>query len=176
MNVRVRVTEQVIISDRQPTEAEQAAGVVYDPAARLAHPEMINTEIQDRAMREAIPSGMGKISVSIQPGARLGQLVINVQFEGRRGHYDFCVNEHNRLLLEVGDLVQEILGELGGYFDVKLCSLPCPQASQPVTLDLAAGIIEQRLTLVDALAQLQVAPSLDAGQVIFVKPDVTIQV
>lgn len=142
---RLKVTEAVIYLDREPTEAEEAAGVAYRPGGQLSQPDLVNRKIEDAGERARIPAGEGNISITIAPGDELGELSFNVQFEGRRGDYDFCLQHHNELLEQVSDLLAEILSDFGADFEVKLESLPCPKTELRVQLDLTQQILEGRI-------------------------------
>jgi hypothetical protein len=144
---KFQVKKKVVYSERQPTAQEQAANVIYQKDGELAKPEMVNRAIEDPEVRSKIPLGKGNICISIQAGDTLGDLSFNVQFEGRRGEYDFCVHEHNELLLGVSDWLQEILGQFEGNFDVTLESKPCPKTDVRVALDLAERILERQTNL-----------------------------
>ena len=150
MKPNFQVKEKSIYSDQEPTPEEVAAGVIYQPEDDLPRPEMVNKEIEDPEEREKIPKGEGNICISIQPGEELGELTFNVQFEGRRGDYDFCVENHNELLLHVSDWIGELLSELGTDFDVFIDSKPCPKTEQRVEVDLAAQILEKKMSLTQA--------------------------
>lgn len=144
---KFHVKKKVVYSAHQPTAQEQADNVIYQKDGELAKPDMVNHAIEDPKEREKIPSGKGNICISIQAGDTLGDLSFNVQFEGKRGDYDFCVHEHNELLLGVSDWLQELLGQFEGDFDVTLESKPCPKTDVRVALDLAERILEREANL-----------------------------
>lgn len=141
---KFQVKKKVVYSDRQPTAQEEADDVIYQKDGELAKPDMVNHAIENPKERERIPRGKGNICISIQAGDTLGDLSFNVQFEGKRGDYDFCVHEHNELLLGVSDWLQELLGQFEGDFDVTLESKPCPKTDVRVALDLAERILERQ--------------------------------
>jgi hypothetical protein len=138
----LKVTGKRIYLDREPSSEERAAGVVYQPDGRLSQPDLVNTRIEDAGTRARIPAGQGNICISIAPGDELGELTFNVQFEGRRGDYDFCLDHHNKLLQDVAQWLQDILAAFGTQFEVELESRPCPKTEKRVALDLAAQILE----------------------------------
>lgn len=153
MKPKIHVSDKVVYSDRMPTPEEQAANVAYKAQGDLSIPEMVNREIEDPDVRSKIPPGEGNICVSIQPGDELGQLSFNVQFEGRRGDYDFCLDEHDKLLLHVAEWVKDLLSELDADFDVTIESKPCPNTERRIEIDLASRIMEGRVNLAQALQE-----------------------
>lgn len=148
---KMQITDKVVYADLRPTPEEEAAQVVYKTQGDLTKPEMVNRAIEDPEVRSKIPPEEGNICVSIQPGDELGQLSFNVQFEGRRGDYDFCLNEHNTLLLHVAEWVKDLFGELDADFDVTIESKPCPKTEQRIAIDVASRLLEGHLHLVKAL-------------------------
>lgn len=142
-----------------PEEANTEAGVEYAPAGYLSKPDMVNKDIEDVATRSKIPEKEGNICITILPGEHLGELSFNVQFEGRYGDYDFCLNEHNELLLSVSEWIQELFGELATNFEAVVESRPCPKSAQRVKINLAAQLIEKKITLKQVRRQTQSNPT-----------------
>lgn len=139
---KVTVSKKKIYSDKEPERAEVTLGIEYikPPAAVskkhgvLPRPEMVDLAIEDPKERIRIPDGEGNLAISIQPGKGLGEIYLNVQFEGPYGQYDFCLAGHNNLLLQTSQWLHEFLGELAADFDVELTSEPCPYPEQRVAL------------------------------------------
>lgn len=152
MSAKNSVVQKVVYAKDSPTEAEKNANVVYRSEGTLSKPELVNREIEDAEVREGIPRGDGKISISIEPGDELGDLSLNVQFEGKRGDYDFCMENHNQLLLHVSEWMNEFLKELDSDFEFILESKPCTETTQRVELDLAAQILQGNKSLKQSLS------------------------
>lgn len=151
MSSKRSVAQKTIYSQDKPTDAEKNANVIYQPKGNLSNPELVNREIEDANVRAQIPVGQGKISVTIQPGDELGDISLNVQFEGTRGAYDFCLKNHNELLFHVSEWMKEFLENLDADFDITIESKPCPKTANRVELDLAAQILQGNKSLNEVL-------------------------
>lgn len=139
---KVTVNKKTIYSDKKPTKDEATAEIVYrkpETAVSQKHhvlpkPNMVDLQIEDREERIRIPDGEGNIAISIQHGEDLGELYVNIQFEGTYGQYEFCLNGHNDLLLTTSEWLYELLGEFAAEFDAEITSEPCPHPEQRVAL------------------------------------------
>ena len=88
---KVNISEIVVHSVLPPTDEERQTGVVYDGDRELSNPELVDKEIEDSEERKRLKNNAGNISITVESGERLGQVSINVQFEGENGRYDFCL-------------------------------------------------------------------------------------
>ncbi len=126
---------------------------VHESTASLPRAELVDHEIEAHCYRKGFEADEGVFCVTIQPGDELGQLHVNVQFEGPIHNYEFCMDNQNDVLLNVAEWLRDFLvGEegLGGDFVVDLDGAPCPEAEQRLVVDLAARVISRELEVVSA--------------------------
>ena len=138
-----RVTGIVVHSTLARTDDERDAGIVYTAEGGLSEPELIDTEIEDRERRRRLAATAGNISITVVPGSELGQVSINVQFEGKHGKYDLCLENQGELFTEASGWLSELLAELGADYDVRIEARPCPNTDKRLPLKHAAEIIER---------------------------------
>lgn len=139
---KVRVVAKAIYSQKSPTPQEAEAGVTYEDGG-LKYPELIDKKIENPVEREKLPKNRGNISITVLPGDELGEFTFNVQFEGKRKEYEFCVQQQDELFQEAAAWLSEILGELGCDFEAVMEAEPCPHAESRVQLALAARRLER---------------------------------
>lgn len=140
---KVSVTEMVVISELAPTSEEEADKLQYRKAGDIPTPELIDRAIEDREERRQIPANGGLISITVLPGDEVGQLAVNVQFEGPYGDYDLCLENQGDLLKAASTWLGELLKELGGEFDIRIVAKPCPNTDKRLPLKHAAALLER---------------------------------
>jgi hypothetical protein len=138
----ITVTSKKIYSDKDPTEDERIAGVEYVKNGGLAEPELVDKRIENEVLRMRLPKDEGNISITVMPGERLGQMSVNIQFEGKSGEREFCLKEQDTLLQHAADWLNDILSDFGCDFKARIESLPCPHAEARLQIDLAARRLE----------------------------------
>jgi hypothetical protein len=134
----IQVTSKKVYSDKEPTPEERAAGVEYLEGGQLAEPELVDRRIEGKALRMMLEKDEGNISITVLPGDQLGQLSVNVQFEGKSGEHDICLQEQDALLQHAAEWLDEILSDFGCNFRAQIESLPCPHTAIRLQIDLAA--------------------------------------
>src|ERR1017187_8437528 len=112
----IEVTGTKVHSDRVPTQAESAAGVEYVNDTQLKEDDLIDARIENPVLRVSLGKNEGNISITVLPGEHLGELSINVQFEGKSGEHEICLKEQDTLLQEAADWLNEILSDFGCDF------------------------------------------------------------
>lgn len=147
MKGNISVKKKVVYAEEVANLHEREADVIYEKNGQLSKPDMVNRDIEKPEHREKIPEGQGDISITIQIGEELGEISFNVQFEGRRGDYDFCINQHNDLLLHVNEWIADLYGELAAEFEARIESDPCPITERRVAVALASEVLQQAKTL-----------------------------
>jgi hypothetical protein len=139
--------------------AAAPAGVPH-VRAELPGPNMTNLEIEDPARRAKLKPEEGDICVSVMPGDdRIGDVRVNLQFEGKKGAHDLCMLGHNDLLEQTSGILKELFDDLGGEWEVTLGSKPCPAAKVPVRLEVAAVALERGVSAAQTIKQ-QVSPTV----------------
>ena len=106
--------------------------------------EMPNRSLEADDLRNRLKDNEGWLCVGVQPGSELGEVYVNVQFEGPKGKYDVCMAGQNHVLTTAASWLEEAIGELGGEYDVAIESEPCPKATVPVAIETTARILERR--------------------------------
>lgn len=106
---------KIFVGDRERSEEEKhSARPVYvkgvyppnDPAAG-------DESIKDRERRSNLRDNQANLCVTIQPGdSAIGDLYIGFQYEGKAGRPDPCMDGQNRLFLDGGKKLVEILKEI----------------------------------------------------------------
>jgi hypothetical protein len=134
----------VVYSALPPTEEELRAGIVYTEAGDLRNPELVDKAIEDPETRSRLASNQGEISITVVAGDELGQVSINVQYEGKRGLYDVCLQNQGELFEVASGWLGEFLGELGADFEVEIEAKPCPKTAKRLPLKQAAANLEVR--------------------------------
>jgi len=134
----VKVTSKKVLSDRVPTQAETDVGVEYLRKGQLTASDLVDRRIEDKRLRERLKEDEGNISITVLPGERLGELSINVQFEGKSGAHEICLQEQDDLLQHTAEWLSEILSDFGCDFEAEIEALPCPHAEARLRIDLAA--------------------------------------
>src|SRR6185436_144590 len=112
----IQVTSKKVYSDKEPTPDERAAGVEYLKGGQLTEPGIVDRRIEDKVLRMTLEKDEGNISITVLPGDQLGQLSINVQFEGKSGEHDICLKEQDALLQHAAEWLDEILSDFGCNF------------------------------------------------------------
>ncbi len=135
---KVAVTKIVVYSDRKASEDEVKDEITYDPQGDLTCPEAVDTAIEDPESRSKLPANAGNISLTVVAGDELGDITVNIQFEGKRGLHDQCLRNSGSLLDAASTWLGEILGELDGEFDLEIEAKPCPHAAERLPLKRAA--------------------------------------
>ena len=150
----IKVTQQTIFKDQLSAEEQQ------DPrfAQGSPEPDMRNTDIEDDDYRMRLEDNTGNLCIGIQPGDELGEMIINIQFEGKKSRWNQCMTGQNGLLLHASHWLADILGDLDedGDWEITLEAKPCPNADVVLELDAASQILEQQQTVEHALNDLQV--------------------
>lgn len=160
---KIMVIEKTVYSDREPTPDETAAGVTYARGGVLAAPDLADKAIQDERIRQGLKRDQGNISITVLPGERLGELTVNVQFEGKSGERDLCIGQQDALMQEAGDWLESILGGFGCDFRASIRALPCPKAEARLHVDLAAKRLQGVKVSVGtvAVSRIAVGPSVE---------------
>jgi len=116
--------------------------------APMPGPDMKNAEIEATKVRRRLAEDIAKICVAVMPGdEHIGDVYVNVQFEGRKGLHDPCMQGHNELLTGTARVLKDIFDELGGDWEATLASQPCPTTSVSVALQRAQTALEVGLDL-----------------------------
>jgi|GEM_PF-3846965 len=136
-----------IYVDRPLTPEEKVDGKFVQGTA--PGPDLVNPEIVEHEHRRDLDTGEGIICIAVRPGETLGELYVNVQFEGQIGKYEDCMAGHNRLLLQASDWLRGALEQLlpqDATVDVELVASPCPDAkTRPPVENAALTILEGRI-------------------------------
>jgi hypothetical protein len=118
--------------------------------ARLG-PGMVDKKIEADEERMKLVPGEGNICIGIQPGDQLGELYINVQYEGPKGMTDLCMKGQNNLLVTASDWLKDIFSEFDGDWDVTVEGVPCPKTSLNLAINEATHVLDNSLDLESAL-------------------------
>jgi hypothetical protein len=140
-----KVDSIVVRSALLPMEKERQDNIIYTAQGGLSEPQLVDSAIEDPKVRENLAPNAGKISITVMAGEELGQVSINVQFEGKRGRYDFCLQNQGELFEAASGWLGELLAELGGDFDVRIEAKPCPHTEERLPLRRAANILERQV-------------------------------
>ena|ERR1700683_1916253 len=137
-----KVTEIVVHSDLQPTLEEHKANIIYtNGGGGRFDQELVDEGIQDEEVRSKLRANDGCISITVVPGIELGQVAINVQFEGKQGLHDLCLQNQGDLLEAASGWLAEVLAELGADFNVRFEAKPCHKTDKRLPLKRAAEIL-----------------------------------
>lgn len=133
----IEVASKKVFSNRDATPDEQAAGVEYISGGSLREPDLIDRDIEDGSVRSKLDKDQGNIAITVLPGENLGQLSVNVQFEGKSGEREICLQEQDKLLQEAAVWLEDILSDFGCDFKADIEALPCPHAVARLQIGLA---------------------------------------
>ena len=128
----------VVYSPLLQTAAEQDANISYQETGDLSHPETVDKEIEDSEYRSKLPVDAGNISITVLALEELGDISVNIQFEGKRGLYNECLRNQSELLDAASGWIGEFLEQLGGDFDIVIEAKPCPFATERLPLKRVA--------------------------------------
>jgi hypothetical protein len=137
----IRVGRKRVLSNKTATTAEREAGVTYDSQGTLPADDLIDQVIEDEKVRIKLDRDEGNISVTILPGDRLGDLCVNVQFEGKSGERELCLQEQDMLLQHASEWLADLLDEFGCDFEASFDARPCPHAAARLQIDRAARLL-----------------------------------
>lgn len=139
---KVYITKRSLREDERSTdEVEYIEGGIEGPGPRLR-----DETIESRTYRSKYTSpGEGMICISVEPGDELGQIVVNIQFEGPAGQHDQCIRQQNGILKEASEVLAEFFGEMGADFQVRIGSVPCPDAMEKINLAAVVNRLEGRV-------------------------------
>jgi hypothetical protein len=151
--MKMNVLEKTIHINRPSNAQEKESADIEYSQGQFPHEDMIDKRIESPENRETLNDGEGEIAITVQAGDKLGELSFNIQFEGPRKQYDFCMQGQNELLLNTCDWLRDILGEFAVDFDIKIEAKPCPMAEQTLEIDNAALVLEKKITALTALTQ-----------------------
>lgn len=134
-----RTIEKIVVySALEPTPEEQRDGIVYQPDGELTHPELIDEVIEDKKFRSGMLPNAGNISITVLAGEELGDISVNVQFEGKHKLYDQCLRNQGDLFDAASVWLGDLLEELGGDFDIVIEAKPCPHTGERLPLKHSA--------------------------------------
>jgi hypothetical protein len=145
----VRVTARHVYGVAAPSGAASRPrpDVQYHPGEPAPPgPDLVNYEIRDKEKRLGLRDGQGMISITVQAGSgSIGELFVNIQFEGPSGKPDLCMAGQNELLEQASGWLHEILEKLspeGGGWQLRVDAQPCPQATVELALDRAVSLLQ----------------------------------
>jgi hypothetical protein len=109
---------------------------VHDP--EIEDREVRKTEIThcEAGLRPGTKVGM--LSFIIEPGEELGELYFNTQYEAMPGEHDACQDGQNKLLLDGGAWLRELLDRIASddaVWDIEIHPVPCPSTNVPVPVE-----------------------------------------
>jgi hypothetical protein len=111
-------------------------------------PDLVDYDIQDGPARLRLKENEGLISIAVQAGdSAIGDLYVNIQYEGPKGQPDLCMAGQNALLENAGDWLHKLLEELApedGGWRLRIDAQPCPKAKVALRLDRAVQRLENR--------------------------------
>lgn len=109
-------------------------------------PDLVDYEIQDERFRERLDEREGWISIAVCPGEeKIGELYVNVQFEGPRGDPDRCMGEQNMLLQEASVWLKEFLEKMspeGAKWNLRFDAQPCPKSTVALAIDEVVNVLD----------------------------------
>jgi hypothetical protein len=153
--MEINVTRKAVYLDRELTDEEKQSSEVHHVRGPRPGPDLTDGDIESRAHRIHIPADQGEVCITIEPSTEhLGQLYVNIQFEGRyekptgadddRRRHDSCQHGQNRVLVSSSRWLEELLAQIsaaGVRWDVALDARPCPGATVPVALEAAVAAL-----------------------------------
>ncbi len=125
--------------------AERLPGIEYstDPAPR----ELVDAEIESEEYREQNLDAKlkeGILCITVAPGDALGEVAVNVQFEGAVGQWDECVGRQGAVLADSLAWLRDFFSQLGD-FDASISASPCPKADPVVRIAAIDTVVEQQI-------------------------------
>ena len=148
---KVTVTETHVygVASLPGVAAPAAADVQFHPDEPAPPgPDLVDYDIQDGPKRLRLKKGEGLISIAVQAGdAAIGDLYVNIQYEGPKGQPDLCMAGQNALLESASEWLHRLLEELApedGGWNLRIDAQPCPKATVGLRLDRAVQRLEGR--------------------------------
>lgn len=146
---KIQYKDPIVYSDRDdaPPGAQPAAEARRDDAEAPASHDLptvpVEADLEDRNLRMPFRAGEGFLQISVKPGSeRLGEIQIEIQFEGEVGKPAQCGHEHSEHFLaemaRLEDILEEIL-DADADFECQIAALPCPAV--PIELKEERGIV-----------------------------------
>jgi hypothetical protein len=141
----------------QEKEPSPQAQLVECHTGRMPGTSMKNEKIESHSERQGLLPGQGLMCIRVMPGEKLGEVFVNIQYEGPvdtgHGEPNLCMSGQNNTLLKVSDFLQQLFGQAEGKWDVVIDSEPCPKANVPPLLDEARLRMEGKLQTRDTVIE-----------------------
>ena len=127
------------------TPAEQQPGIEY--RTEEAPRELVDVEIESEEYRRRnldAASQEGILCITVAPGGTLGEVAVNVQYEGAVGQWDECVGRQGAVLVDSLAWLRELFDQLGN-FEASIAASPCPKADPAVRMAAIDAVVEREL-------------------------------
>lgn len=118
-----------------------------------------NLAIEGHSNRKHFSGDEGDICISVKAGEALGDISVNIQFEGKIHAYDTCTEQQNAILQSASTWLSDAMGTLfEDKYDVDMVVLPCPNASKPVEIEQAISRIAARQVYIEIGSEVDTPP------------------
>lgn len=154
----IRVTDTKVFGPGH-LDGKPATPPSANPAANAG--EMPDRSLEADDVRVWLKDNEGYLCIGIQPGAELGEIFVNVQFEGPKGQYNRCMDGQNQALATTSAWMEEIIGSLGGEYTAEIESEPCPKATTPVAIEHASAILESVESVMESRTQAELRSEME---------------
>ncbi len=106
-----------------------------DPHVEYIHGSCPGTEMKSQVLesdevRKGLKETEAYLHIAVLPGEALGEIFVNVQYEGQKGLTEQCMKGQNDMAAAVADFVGEVLGQAEGHWEYALDSQPCSKATE----------------------------------------------
>lgn len=110
-----------------------------------AGPVLKNTDIEDPDKRSELAPEEANICIAVQPGEdEIGQLHVCVQYEGKKGLTNECMQGQNDMSAHLGEWLNELFADCEADWDFQIHAEPCPKADEPYRLqEITSRILGQ---------------------------------
>jgi len=144
----LKTRKKVIYWDRQLTPKEQNSTDPRYVQGTPEGPKMVDETIKADEVRMPLNKDEGNLCIGVRAGnSQIGELYVNVQFEGPKGQADLCMAGQNDLFLHSSEWLKEIFSQFPDNWEVDIEAEPCPKTKIKLQIDQAAQVLEGNLTL-----------------------------
>lgn len=150
----LKTRKKIIYWDRPLTDQEQASTDPRYVQGTPKGPKMLDKTIKADEVRMPLNKDEGNLCIGVRGGSnQIGEIYVNVQFEGPKNQADICMAGQNELFLQSSDWLKEIFGEFQANWEATIEAEPCPKTAIKLKIEQATQVLEGNLTLEKALSE-----------------------